>query len=103
MVSAIWSTSNVYAWLMRIPQGVMVGGAMPPGDNTPRAVSKEFFHKVCPNPTVIQVSEVNDDHMRFDDDVPASFVFEKWVEKINSIDDPCVEISATSAPIFEIW
>jgi hypothetical protein len=79
---------------------MMVGGAMPPSDTTPRAVSKAFFDKVCPNPSVIQSSEVNDDHMRFDDDVPASFIFEQWLEKINSIEDPCLRIEGS--PIFEI-
>jgi hypothetical protein len=83
--------------------GVMVGGKMPPGDTTPRAVSKDFFNKVCPNPTIIQVKEVNDDRMRFDESVPASEIFEKWLEKINSIEDPCVEIDPNSDQIFEYW
>jgi hypothetical protein len=78
----------------------MVGGALPPGDTAPRFVSKDFFRKVCPNPTIIHSSEVNDDRMRFSDDVPASFVFEKWVEKLNSIDDPCVQL--VGQPIFEV-
>ncbi|KAG2358954.1 hypothetical protein BDR07DRAFT_1452509 [Suillus spraguei] len=83
--------------------GVMVGGEMPPGDTTPRAVSKTFFNKVCPNPTIVRVSEVNDDRMRFDESVPSSYVFEKWLEKLNSIENPCVEIDQKSQPIFEYW
>ncbi|KAG0698213.1 hypothetical protein DFH29DRAFT_983956 [Suillus ampliporus] len=62
-----------------------------------------FFRKVCPNPTVIRTSEVNDDNMRFSEDVPASLLFEKWLEKINSIDDPCLEVDAESDAIFEYW
>jgi hypothetical protein len=73
---------------------------MPPGDTAPRAVSKLFFNKVCPNPSVVHSTDVNDDRMRFDDSVPASFVFEKWVEKIKSIDDPCLVIDGN--PIFEV-
>ncbi|KAG1743088.1 hypothetical protein EDB19DRAFT_1700006 [Suillus lakei] len=83
--------------------GVMVGGALPPGDTTPRAVSKDFFNKVCPHPTIIHVTDVNDDRMRFDESVPASYIFEKWVEKINSIEDPCVEVDPKSDSIFEYW
>ncbi|KAG1835005.1 hypothetical protein DFJ58DRAFT_821029 [Suillus subalutaceus] len=83
--------------------GIIVGGEMPPGDTTPRAVSKDFFNKVCPNPTVVHVTEVNDDRMRFDESVPASYIFEKWLEKINSIEDPCVEIDPKSDAIFEYW
>ncbi|KAG2362207.1 hypothetical protein BDR07DRAFT_1451277 [Suillus spraguei] len=62
-------------------------------------VSKTFFNKVCPNPTIVRVSEVNDDRMRFDESVPSSYVFEKWLEKLNSIENPCVEIDQKSQPI----
>jgi hypothetical protein len=41
--------------------------------------------------------------MRFDESVPASEIFEKWLEKINSIEDPCVEIDPNSDQIFEYW
>lgn len=86
-----------------LPTGPMVGGPWPPGDDTPLSVSKEFFHKVCPNPTVLQVSDVNTDDMRFSDDVSAAYVFEKWVETINSVEDPCLMINPSSNQIFEIW
>jgi len=79
---------------------MMVGGTLPPGDTAPRFVSKDFFNKVCPNPTILHASDVNDDHMRFDDSVPAAYVFEKWVEKVNSIEDPCLQVEGS--PIFEI-
>jgi hypothetical protein len=81
----------------------MVGGEMPPGDTAPRAVSKDFFNKVCPHPTIVHVTDVNDDRMRFDESVPAAYIFEKWIEKINSIEDPCVEIDPKSEAIFEYW
>ena len=83
--------------------GPMVGGPWPPGDETPLSVSREFFHKVCPNPTVLQVSDTNNDDMRFSDDIPATYVFEKWVEKINSIDDPCLMLDPSNNAIFEYW
>jgi len=34
-------------------------------------------------------------------DVPASLIFEKWLEKINSIEDPCLQIEGS--PIFEVY
>lgn len=86
-----------------LPAGPVVGGPWPPGDYTPLAVSKEFFHKVCPKPTVLRVSDINTDDMRFSDDVPASYVFEKWVETINSVEDPCLMVDPNSNQIFEIW
>ncbi|KIJ11109.1 hypothetical protein PAXINDRAFT_164153 [Paxillus involutus ATCC 200175] len=83
--------------------GLMVGGPMPEGDDTPRAVSKEFFHKVCPNPTVLQVPDINTDEMRFSDDISAAQVFDIWVEKINSIEDPCLMLDPTNNQVFEYW
>lgn len=83
--------------------GPVVGGPWPSGDDTPRSVSREFFRKVCPNPTVLQVSNVNTDEMRFGDDISAAYVFEKWVETINSIEDPCLMLDPSSNQIFEIW
>ncbi|KAF9219951.1 hypothetical protein BS17DRAFT_788339 [Gyrodon lividus] len=87
--------------LSALLSGPMVGGSMPPGDDTPRSVSKDFFHHVCPNPTVIQVPDVNTDQMRFNDD--AAYVFEKWVEKINSVEDPCLMLDPSNNQVFEFW
>jgi hypothetical protein len=89
--------------LSALLSGPMVGGPMPPGDDAPRAVSKEFFHKVCPNPTVLNVTNINTWEMRFDEDIPTSFVFDTWVDKLNSIEDPCVSIEPSSIQIFEYW
>ncbi|KAH7910293.1 hypothetical protein BJ138DRAFT_1114221 [Hygrophoropsis aurantiaca] len=83
--------------------GVMVGGEMPYGDNTPRAVAPGFFEKVCPNPTVLKVEDLNDHFMRFDDAASATLVMETWANKIKSIEDPCVKIDKDDIPIFEFW
>ncbi|KAH7924168.1 hypothetical protein BV22DRAFT_1067370 [Leucogyrophana mollusca] len=83
--------------------GPMVGGEMPYGDNTPRAVAPGFFEKVCPNPTVLRVEDINDHYMRFDDGASATLVFDTWVKKINSVEDPCVKIDKNDIPIFEFW
>ncbi|KAN0088727.1 hypothetical protein V8E55_005784 [Tylopilus felleus] len=89
--------------LSALSGGPVVGGPWPPGDQTPRSVSREFFHKVCPNPTVLSTSIINTEDMRWNDDIPASYIFEKWVEKINSMDDPCLMLDPNSPPIFEYW
>lgn len=82
--------------------GPIIGGPFPPGDDAPRAVSKNYFYEVCPNRTIIDSGEVNAD-IRFDDSVGALQIVNKWVEKLNSIKDPCVEISQKSYQLFEIW
>ncbi|KAH7902857.1 hypothetical protein BJ138DRAFT_1131576, partial [Hygrophoropsis aurantiaca] len=83
--------------------GVMVGGEMPYGDDTPRAVSSGFFEKVCPNPTVLKVEDLNDHFMRFDDAASATLVLETWANKIQSIEDPCVKLDKGDIAIFEFW
>ncbi|EIW79021.1 hypothetical protein CONPUDRAFT_126793 [Coniophora puteana RWD-64-598 SS2] len=88
--------------LTAIVGGPMVGGDLPPEDTTPRAVSSSFFHEVCPNPTIINVKDVNTDDMVYGD-VPASSVLKTWIKKIDSIDDPCVKLAGDNPPIFEVW
>ncbi|KAG1738934.1 uncharacterized protein EDB91DRAFT_1288158 [Suillus paluster] len=88
--------------LSAIIGGPIIGSSFPPGDPAPRAVSQEYFKKVCPNPTIIDSWEVNE-HLRLNANVPALEMFEKWVEKLNSIDDPCIEMKRESFQLFEIW
>lgn len=102
-----YSTFNGKLIPSRIPlsaiiSGPIIGSPFPPRDAAPRAVSQEYFKKVCPNPTIIDSWDLNE-HLRLDNNVPALQIFEKWVEKLNSIDDPCVEIKQESFQLFEIW
>ncbi|KIK49046.1 hypothetical protein CY34DRAFT_797425 [Suillus luteus UH-Slu-Lm8-n1] len=102
-----YSTFNGKLIPSRIPlsaiiSGPIIGSSFPPGDAAPRAVSREYFKKVCPNPTIIDSWELNE-HLRLDNNVPALVIFNKWVEKLNDIDDPCVEIRQESFQLFEIW
>lgn len=83
--------------------GPLVGGPRPPGDNTPRSVNKHFFERVCPNPTVVHVSDVNTNDMRFSDTVPVTDVFNTWVDTINAIDDPCVMLGPNGNQVFDNW
>lgn len=83
--------------------GPIIGSAFDPGDPTPRAVHKEYFNKVCPNPTIVASDSVVSEHLRYDNNVPASQIFDLWVDKLNSINDPCVEIQLDSPQLFDIW
>ncbi|KAH7885742.1 hypothetical protein F5I97DRAFT_1145854 [Phlebopus sp. FC_14] len=88
--------------LSAIISGPVIGSSFQPGDPTPRAVTREYFKQVCPNATVIHSMTVNE-HLRLNPDVPASQIFDKWVDKLNFINDPCVEIDQESFQLFEIW
>ncbi|KAH7924135.1 hypothetical protein BV22DRAFT_1013901 [Leucogyrophana mollusca] len=88
--------------LSAIISGPIIGSPFEPGDDAPRSVSKEYFKKVCPNPTIIDSAIINE-NLRTDPNVPALAIFEKWVEKLNSLDDQCVEIQRGTYQLFEIW
>ncbi|KAL4062369.1 hypothetical protein J3A83DRAFT_4110097 [Scleroderma citrinum] len=88
--------------LSAIMSGPIIGAPWPRGDPTPRSVTREYFKQVCPEPLLIDTAEVNE-HLRVDSAVPASVIFDKWVEKLNSINNPCVEIMRDSYQVFEIW
>ena len=34
---------------------------------------------------------------------PGDIIIDKWLEKLNSIDDPCVEIVEQSGVLFDVW
>ena len=62
---------------------------------------KEFWDKVCPNATVIR----NDDVLAMMDTDPttASSTLKKWLEVLDAIEDPCVEVTQDPRQIFDIW
>jgi hypothetical protein len=82
--------------------GPTVGGAYPAGDSNevPRAVSREYFYQVCPTPTVVSIRDVDIDGVYT---AGADLVIETWVEKLKSMDDPCVEVEIDTPEIFGIW
>ncbi|KAH7885776.1 hypothetical protein F5I97DRAFT_2022601 [Phlebopus sp. FC_14] len=84
--------------LTALLDGPIVGGQLPPGDYTPRAVSKDFFYQVCPNPTILSVSDVGG----YVDTDTVEFIADKWVQKINSIEDPCLQFADTKEQVFNV-
>ncbi|KIJ67462.1 hypothetical protein HYDPIDRAFT_127451 [Hydnomerulius pinastri MD-312] len=74
--------------LSAILEGPIVGGELSEGDSAPRAVSEAFFHRICPNPTIVFPSDVN-----YDGDATVETIIHNWVEYLNSIEDPCVQFS----------
>lgn len=79
--------------------GPMAGGEWDPGATTPLSVTTNFFEKRCPNPTVFKSDEVSS---TLDPNTPQTVRMEKWVEKLKSMDEKCVEIDAwSSSQIFD--
>ena len=89
---------------MAFVAGPLIGGPFEPGDDAPRAVSRKYFDKVCPKSKRVTISsqEINNETVRFSSTIGASYIFDRWVEKLNSIEDQCVEILQESFQLFEI-
>ncbi|KAI0061373.1 hypothetical protein BV25DRAFT_1826885 [Artomyces pyxidatus] len=79
--------------------GPIAGDPFPPPDTTPPAVIPEFFDLVCVNRTVIDRETVNGPMP----DASAAAIYQAWIEKLEAVEDPCVEIEKMSAQIFDFW
>ena len=79
--------------------GPMVGAPFAPPAPVPPAVIPAFFHNVCETKTVINPSEVNGQIP----DASAATLVQAWVDKLNQVDNRCVEIEAKTQQIFDFW
>ncbi|KAH9958138.1 hypothetical protein BC827DRAFT_1221294 [Russula dissimulans] len=88
----------------RVPLTAVVGGPMagdpfPSSANTPPAVIPEFFKQVCPNPIIVDREEVSGPLP----DASAATIFQIWLDKLEQIEDRCVEIRTNTWPVFDLW
>ncbi|KAH9955516.1 hypothetical protein BGW80DRAFT_1394029, partial [Lactifluus volemus] len=62
----------------------------------PSAVVPEFFNEVCPNPTISDSTEINGGIS----EPSAATTLQVWIDKLEKIEDRCVEIKEHSGQIF---
>ncbi|OCH92998.1 hypothetical protein OBBRIDRAFT_790721 [Obba rivulosa] len=86
--------------LSALISGPAVGGPFPADDPAPRAVAKEYWDAVCPEPTVISSDEVT---RTLEVDASAETILEAWVARLNASEARCIEIARDSEQIFPIW
>ena len=79
-----------------------MGGNWQDGDDTPRAVVKEYWDEICPESEriVIDPRQVDGNQLG---NLQASVLVEKWVEKLNTVEARCVEIDRDSLQMFSFW
>ncbi|OBZ68588.1 hypothetical protein A0H81_11555 [Grifola frondosa] len=88
--------------LAALIRGPVAGGTYPAGVSAPRAVVKEYWDEVCPEPTVM-MSDVVTKTLPYElYDLPGDVILDAWVKKLNT-SPRCVEIDRTSQQIFNIW
>ncbi|KAL6307767.1 hypothetical protein BKA93DRAFT_727030 [Sparassis latifolia] len=86
--------------LSALIQGPAAGGPFPRGDKAPRSVAKEYWDLVCPHPTIVSSDEIT---YAVDPEASAQTLMDKWVEKLTSMEDRCIEIDKKSGQMFSIW
>jgi hypothetical protein len=79
--------------------GPIAGGPFLEGDDTPRAVSKSYFQKICPHPTVIRADKI---FKYRGGGTNALEVEETWLDYLRKVDDSCLEVAENSGNIFHV-
>ncbi|THH30230.1 hypothetical protein EUX98_g3949 [Antrodiella citrinella] len=77
--------------------GPAVGGTFPKDAVAPRAVSKEYFDTRCPEPIIIEKSEVA---RIASEDATAQSMMQQWQEKLSSA-EPCIQVERNADPLFD--
>lgn len=102
MFGAEWETAVWYP-LNTFISGPTAGGPFPSSSRqSPRAVSKDYWTKICPEERriVLDVDTVNRE-LSLPDDPDGILVLERWAEKLTAMAETCVEISYLSKHIIE--
>jgi hypothetical protein len=93
----VWHPLNTFL------SGPTAGGPFPPSaSSSPRAVSIEYWSKICPSERriVLDVDAVNRE-LDFPQDPDGVLVLERWAEKLKAIPESCIEIPYTSKHIID--
>ncbi|KIP04170.1 hypothetical protein PHLGIDRAFT_76434 [Phlebiopsis gigantea 11061_1 CR5-6] len=74
--------------LSAIVSGPIVGGISTGNVTVPRAIHKDYFNKICPQRSVINVDDVQRIAVKGNDYDPYK-ITQTYLESINELDDPC--------------
>lgn len=105
-----WSIYNDKLIHSRMPLSVLLNGpvlgeAFPEGDYTPRAVPKNQFFEICEK--LGGIHYINNDEVKVElnlgNEYGALELFNRWVDKLKSIDAPCISNDGSKTHIFEMW
>lgn len=77
--------------------GPIVGEPWPAGDLAPLSVSRLYYEKMCPDPVVYVREDV---HSHLKEIYNNKEITERWVAKLNSNNNPCMQTARDSGPIY---
>ncbi|KAI0644612.1 hypothetical protein C8Q79DRAFT_912957 [Trametes meyenii] len=83
-----------YSALLR---GPIVGEPFPSEDDAPLAVSRDYFDRLCPVKFELSREEM---HANLTSQTFVEEITEKWVSTLQGLDNPCVQSSQGSGPIY---
>ncbi|KAI8975906.1 hypothetical protein BD414DRAFT_467669 [Trametes punicea] len=83
-----------YAALLR---GPIVGDRFPEGDNSPLAVSRDYFDHLCPTKLELVRGDI---HANLSSPNSVAAITEKWSSILMGLDEPCVQSAQASGPIY---
>jgi hypothetical protein len=66
----------------------------------PRAVSRHYYNRVCPDPYILDSAAIKD---ILPSNATAMQTMNAWIDKLRSIGDRCVEIKKDTPQLFDIW
>ncbi|KAI0668526.1 hypothetical protein C8Q78DRAFT_1098866 [Trametes maxima] len=84
--------------LSALIRGPIAGGTFPPGDPSPLAISEEYWHATCEHrKRIILRGEVHGNLSSW----YTSAIVDGWVQKLDSIEEPCVEAGSDGGALFD--
>lgn len=84
---------------MTVGAGPIAGGPFAEGDHTPRAITKAYWKKICPHPTLINATEVRLIH---GEGASSLKITETWRDYIAKIDDPCLMVPRKAGNVYHV-
>lgn len=80
--------------------GPVNGGPFLENDAKLRAIQREYWHKICPEPTMVKTYDIK--KLYNESEPTALTILNTWVEQLNKIDAPCVTIDGYTERIFDM-
>ncbi|KAI0341380.1 hypothetical protein BDW22DRAFT_1377377 [Trametopsis cervina] len=80
--------------------GPVVGGPFPKNDSMLRAIKKTYWHQICPEPYKVRKEDINP---TMPDQPTALTMLNTWIDVINKIDNPCVQIDGYDSRVFDMY
>ncbi|EKM56441.1 uncharacterized protein PHACADRAFT_253563 [Phanerochaete carnosa HHB-10118-sp] len=77
------------------------GGPFFENDTKLRAIQREYWHKICPEPVMVSTYDVK--KLYSESEPTALTILETWADHLSKIDEPCLAIDGYTERIFDMY